>query len=152
MKNRYILDFPMKNATGKYMYVKRTAMPFQFDENHNMVTYLHFVHVLGEFDKQPLGPSFLYQGTSREDLKKLLFQKVSDIKGFPYTTAEQGILWHYAYDKVSFAKELAEIKRIKLSTLYTHQRNILSKAKIHLGRDLADIKKVAKLYSKRGQI
>jgi hypothetical protein len=73
-KISFILNLPIRKASGSYVYIKQTNQPIEFDEVGTMVSYLSISTIVDAYRGHPLHPRFFIDGVRHRDLEARLIQ------------------------------------------------------------------------------
>lgn len=78
LKTRYIINIPVRKATGNYVLVKQVSMPLQFDSEWNVTSYITTFSIGDGYRGVPLRPR-VFHGTERKrDIELRLFEKAAE--------------------------------------------------------------------------
>lgn len=121
-----------KDSSGKYWLGQQTIEYFQNDESDNLVRYLAWVHILGEYNGEPLKTRF-YTKRNLNDKEtekfnyniKIIRTAVFEQLGF--TNQQMEVIKLLMGD--SSPKDVCATMRIKESTLRYHRLGILEKGR-----------------------
>lgn len=150
MKQRYVVDLPVKHQQGHYIQATRTSYAFQFDENNNLVSHLHrlFLHI--NHNEPRFEMSLLdLNSVKLEAAEKQIRQRVLQMSALPFSQRQMEILKYYANEQATKAEDISRLLDIKLSTVYKHQTNILGLAKENASNKFPSLKDAATYYRSR---
>jgi hypothetical protein len=140
-KSRYIINIPVKKKNDNYVFVKQMLLPFQEDENGNIISYLNVYSIVDEYRGQPLRPRFFEKLTRKEkwesDIKKYAATIVSVDENESFTDTEFRFINNFLFlaqskesrlDNIDWKKEVSKMMGdIKQVTVRSHIRNIKKK-------------------------
>lgn len=156
MKEKYVIDVALRHAKGHYVLVKRTLSCWQYSPNQNIITaYLNEFAVWGEFDEENskgIRPRLtdLYGGKLNiydMAVRDSSFKTLESNKRF--SVQELRILRKYAYNPAITANDVAVSFKIKISSVETYNRRILTKFNnIYPNEQVKSAKEVASFLRK----
>jgi hypothetical protein len=54
LKSRFTITMPVRKANDEYVLIKQMSMPFGFDENNNLVSFIHSFSIFGTYSREPV--------------------------------------------------------------------------------------------------
>jgi hypothetical protein len=78
LKQRFVINYPVRKASGKYVWVKEMAMPYQLDSNNMVVTQISSYTIICKFIgfHLPVAPRFYdEQGGRMVDFEETFFKQ-----------------------------------------------------------------------------
>jgi len=124
---RFISCLALKHANGEYLFFKRLALPFQFDRNNRLLSYLNEFTLLGKFRNENYSVRLTDAVGNAVSFKKTKCA-YPVFKNLPFSEQELNVLGVYAADTSLTAAGAAEILKIKENTVITYKKRILNKA------------------------
>lgn len=153
MKQRYVVEVPVRHQNGHYLQATRTTYPFQFDAAHNLVSHIHHLFIHPNSKDQAFDMALFDKGWNRRgDLEQEVRKRMLEIAALPFSAKQMEIIAYYAYGKAERAEHVAALAKITLLTAYKHQTNIHKLAEASTGIKFASLKDIAEYYRSRGLI
>jgi len=153
MKQRYVVEVPVRHQSGHYVQATRTTYPFQFDAAHNLVSHIHHLFIHSNLKDQAFDMALFDKDWKRRgDLEQEVRKRMLEIAALPFSVKQMKIIEYYAYGKAEQAKDVAALAKITLSTAYTYHANIHKLAEMNTGIKFTSLKDIAKYYRSRGLI
>jgi predicted DNA-binding protein YlxM (UPF0122 family) len=160
---KYIIQVPIKNQKGEYLYCKRTLSPFSISREKNgravVTSYLNDFMIISEFDEEKdmngmAAPRIIEGRTRAPELESILISKTKELfeeksTTNPFSTQEIRILKRYAQNDAS-ANDIAKAFKIEKNTVYTLNRRILEKTEKVYQVKFDKASDVAKYLKKEG--
>lgn len=83
LKTRYVVNLPIRKSNGNYMLVKQIGMPFQFDRNGKMVSFLNSYFIVDKYKGEPLKPRLFSMEKPLKKDQELLMMETSFFLNIP---------------------------------------------------------------------
>lgn len=136
------VDFiPVTCADGRVVLTKRTISPWQVTNTGQITSYLSEFLILKPYENEPMNPRFVDIDPEIEtQFNKLVSQLFAKLPVQVNQFAPKELVLLKLYIEMgevnATAKNIAQKARIKPSTVHTHNKNILLKAKAMFGESL----------------
>lgn len=126
---RFISYFALRHLSGEYLFFKRLAWPFQYDDKNRLLSYLNEFTLLGKYNNE----SYTVRLTDADGRPLILKRKkinpvYSAIENMPFSHQELKVLNAYAKDASLTGAAIANTLMIKKNTVITYKKRILDKA------------------------
>jgi DNA-binding CsgD family transcriptional regulator len=129
--HRFINTIALRHANGEYLLFKRLIIPFQHDDQFRMLSYLNEFTLLKPFNDGASGARITDKTGNNmmvwnEELLKLTRSAFE--KQTRFSRQELRVLGLYADNPSISTGEIAQMFKVKESTVVTYKRRILNKA------------------------
>lgn len=111
LESRYCVNLPMKKANGTYMLIKQFTMPFTFDKNGILETYLNCHVVVDKYKGEPLKPRFFHGAKRNTGDEMLLKQEAAHFLKIP----KENLLTPQLLETINIFKQATQIRKGILS-------------------------------------
>lgn len=152
-KFTFIVFLPYKTVDNQYWYIRQTNTIYEFNEDNQALSYLSWHDLIRPYNGEPLTfQIYTHQNTRLHDLEVSIKQTANYYQFLPFSERERQVLKICVVQPNLKAKEVAEKLNLALSTVYTHNRNILEKAIKYFSRpfrtmtQLADFLRVYEIF------
>lgn len=142
LKPQFVAFIPITCADGRVMLTKRTISPWQITDTGQITSYLSEFVILKPYENEPMNPRFVSVDMEIEAqfnrLVSRLFAQLP-VRVNRFSPKELVLLKLYIEtgEANATAKVLAQKAKITSSTVHTHNKNILLKAKAMFGESLS---------------
>lgn len=83
LTTRYCINLPMRKANGNYMFIKQFSMPFTFDKNGIMESYLNCHIIVDKYKGEPLKPRIFHMEKRNKADEMLVKQAAAHFLNIP---------------------------------------------------------------------
>jgi hypothetical protein len=153
MVQRYSSLTAIKHTKGHYLLLKRTASVFQYDTRNRLTAYLNEFTIIGQYNGEPLSPSFFTdkgeQETERGDIiMKKVLENFLGMKVF--SVKELQVARMLVYQPGISQQQIADTLDVLPSTIVTYYRRFLQKAREYFHHDFSSALEAAIYLQKAG--
>ncbi|NNV55034.1 hypothetical protein [Limnovirga soli] len=106
-ETRYCVNLPMRNAKGKYMFIKQFSMPFTFDKAGMMETYLNCHVIVDKYKGEPLKPRIFHMEKRNKADEMLVKQAAAHFLNIP----KKNLLTPQLLNAIKTFKEVSQNKK-----------------------------------------
>ena len=150
---RFISCLALKHANGEYLFFKRLAWPFQFDNKNRLLSYMNEFTLLGKYKNESYSVRLTdAAGNPVLFKKKAMHDAYAAIDNMPFSEQELNVLGIYAADNSLTAAKVAGTLNIKENTVITYKKRILNKAEKVFYRRFKTTADVAVFLKEQGLI
>jgi hypothetical protein len=153
MVQRYSSMTAIRHAKGHYLLLKRTASVFQYDTENRLRDYLNEFTIIGEYNGEPLTPSFFTnKGEPEKERGQIVMQQVIDsFLGLKiFSPNELQVARAFVYQPGSTQKDIAAILNKSPHTIDTYCKRFLRKAREYFHHDFPSVNDAALYLQKNG--
>ncbi|MEM1120517.1 MAG: hypothetical protein AAGJ18_08700 [Bacteroidota bacterium] len=153
-KFTFVVFLPYKTIDNQYSYIRQTNTIHDYNQNNQVLSYLSWHDLVRPYRGEPLTfQIYMHQGSRFYELEAAIKRQANYDSFFPFSPKEIDILKVYLNEPNLKAREVAKALELELTTVYTHNRNILGKANQHFSRpfrtmtQLADFLGIYEIFS-----
>ncbi|MEM6801576.1 MAG: hypothetical protein AAF696_09230 [Bacteroidota bacterium] len=153
LKQEYRTMISLKNRAGTYYWVTQIAIPLQFDVNRNLLSHLNIYRVGIAYDmwqNWAIRGEILENNLPRKDFSLAIEEYVKQYISSIFVERIIHLLEAYALGKST--QDIAAHFGISKKTLYTHNKDILSKANGLFQKDFSTVKEAALALRERAYL
>lgn len=153
MVQRFGSRIPIRHYNGKELLVIKTASVFQYDDKNRLTAYLNEFTIIGDYNGEPLTTDF-YSSTGEQktieaaQIMQQVIQHFIDMRVF--ARQEMRIARLFVYHPEITQTKIAVMLKLKYTTIRTHCRRFLEKARDFFQQDFRSPREAALFLHKEG--
>lgn len=153
LKQEFRTMIPLKNRAGTYYWVTQIAIPLQFDIHRNLISHLNIYRVgiaYKRWKNWAIRGEILENNLPRKDFTQKMDEYVKKYISSVFGERKLHLLEAYALGKST--QDITAHFGISKKTLYTHNKDILSKANGLFQKDFSTVKEAAFALKERAYL
>jgi len=143
----FVINLPIKDINNKYWYVRQRNSACELNEKNQVLSFLSWHDVLRPYHGEPITiQGYSNQGIRVFEIEETLKKQAGYYKALPFTKRQQEILKIYIRLDEPEAYEVAHFLGIAKETIYTHNRDMLQRARKKYKKSFRDIYHLADFF------
>ncbi len=143
---QFMIKIPIRKRNGKFLWVKQTSMPFELDEDNNLISHLNLYYIIGKYKGQPIEKPIIFSTSTangrRRDWEDLVSENTK-LVSFPFSNSEEKLLGYYATDVKKTIQAAAESLKWSVHWVKELNKSILEKGKKNYSNEFQSALEVA---------
>lgn len=145
----FVLYLPLRDKNNQYWYVRQRSSACSINKSKQVIKFISWHDILRPYHGEPI----TFQGYSNQGLRVREIEREIKIASdyydhLPFTARQQEVLKAYIKMKTPDTEVIANTTGIKKETVYTHNRDMLQRARNAYGRSFRDIYQLADFFNR----